>query len=36
MEVFHAETKRRQVFWGMLEWPQPYCQIFRCDKRLLL
>ena len=29
MTAFHDETQRRQVFWGMLEWPQPFCQPFR-------
>lgn len=29
IQAFHEETQRRQVFWGMLEWPRPYCQPFR-------
>ena len=29
MTAFHDETQRRQVFWGMLEWPEPHCQPFR-------
>lgn len=36
--AFQSETKRRQVFWGMLEWPKPFCDPFRellCHRKLV-